>query len=314
MINRFKQYTSSIVSFFEKCQIPDEEASILMECNIQYITSLVEYRELSEVVLKFPCKKFVKLSGALQKYDSPNQILIHIDLICIYVLLEDVDSFITFIKKLASLVIKPNLHQIIGHNFPQKLTVHIVDGTMVKTIKTTFEERVTIEQTNSFMWEVTLDDKLYSNYAESKEMFNKFADNIKLTGTTIPNPPLTKGIFTYVRFNINSTLASPTPAMVLKHMICELIPEQLAISNIEEKSKTSTKRNETMLKNNSNVISWINLNPPSESEQKLDYYDRYEATSFEKAISKSVFTTCMKSLGYGEKKIKGRVYWKIESL
>lgn len=304
MLSTFKSNTSAITKFLEKNSIPDDTLSVIMSGNIEYLMKILIDEELSKIVLCHPCQKFRTIGSALKKYEHGWQILIYVDCISLYLLFDTQISLEDLVKKLNLLKTKPSLYQIMKKEFTQKLTVTVIDEGFMKMVRGLFGDGVSIEQTCGFMWEITINDKLYPNYDDVEAEYNRIIQSKNCVGKVFLNPLLSKDGFKYSRCNITSIFKDLN---TLKHMICEIMPDQLMITG-----KTTAKKTSITMKNTA-ISEWIFSNPPQDNEQKLDYYDRFEKQMGDKAISKNIFTKYMKASGYQETKLKGRIYWKLES-
>lgn len=301
MSSLFKSNVNTIISFL------NENPDIKLDSynKISYLMQLVVNKELTKMVMSLDSQRFIKLNDALSKYVNDEQILVYLDNISTYILFESSDIFEEAINTIKS-VFKGNIFQLIKKDFKQKLTMNFIDENYVRVAKEVFNGNITIEQNNSFMWEVTIDDKLYPCYEKAKVEYEKFVTNSKCVGKAFIATLIRKNIYEYTRYNINSVFTSDVKK-VIKNFAHEIKEDQLKVP-VEDKI---LKRNQTMMKNNQHVIDWVTKNPPNADEQKLDYYDRYAGSTNDKAVTKPTFTICVKSLGYVENKCKSRIYWEL---
>lgn len=292
MLATFKRDSTSIISFLENNVKINKSLDSTMY-DIPFLLKLSQNNELAKIVFNSKCEVFIKVKLALDKYIDALQTLLYISILDVYMLfnrLEDVTPFINKVKKVLN---KPVIYQLVKNEYKQKMVVMIVDEDSIKLVKTLSNETITIEQTQTFCWEVTINDVLYENYGDILICFDKMIEEINCTGKVFLVPQIVKKSHKYCRYSLGSIYDKQDLRKTLKSYL------QYDTVKVEKpKSKTQS------------IVDWICSNPPNQDEEKTSYYDRY--VSLGQDISKQVFTKCVKQLNYIEYKMKNKVYWKKE--
>ena len=295
MLSNFKTNSSAIIKFLGRNPNIEKCIDDITYDNLSTLLKLTNNEDLSKIVFKSNSNKYFKLIDCLNKYNNESQFMIYIDALNLYLLFDDFIYLGQMISEIKALPTKPSIYQFIKKEFKQKLTLNIIDETYIKMAKLSLS--VTIEQNSSFMWELTINDRLYNNYDECKTEYDAFVEKYNAFGKVFISTLLKKKIYEYTRYNISSMFIDSSN--VLKNIL--YISDNRTIMAPVVKKEVNKK--------NQITLDWISSNPPLEKEQKLDYYDRYNESTIEKKVSKNMYTQLVKSLGYVESKLNGRIYW-----
>lgn len=290
MLANLRRDTSSITVFLESNTKINRMLDDTMY-DIPFLLKLSRNNELAKIVFSSKSEIFIKSKLALDKYIDILQTLLYVDIIGVYMLFNRVEDIAPFVNKLKKLQIKPTIYQLIKDEFQQKMVVIIMDEDTIKQVRPLSGETITIEQTQTFCWEITINDVLYENYNDILESFDKLVKEINCTGKVFLMQPVIKKNHKYCRFNLGSIYERQSIQKTLKSTL----------------QSDNVKPNKTVNKTQS-VLTWIGENPPNSDEEKNVYYDRY--TESGQSINKSVFTKCIKQLNYVEHKLKNKIYWK----
>lgn len=292
MLANLKRDTSSIAIFLESNSKINKMLDDTMY-DIPFLLRLARNNELAKVVFGTKSEIFIKSKLALDKYIDNLQTLLYINILDVYMLFNRVEDITPFVNRLKKLQTKPTIYQLIKDEFQQKMVVMIMDEDTIKQVRPLSGETITIEQTQDFVWEITINDVLYENYNDILESFDELINKINCNDKVFLIQPTIKKNHKYCRFNLGSIYDKQSIQKTLKSTLQ---------ADVVKPSKTVNKTQ--------SVLTWIDENPPNPDEEKNVYYDRYTASG--RDVNKSVFTKCIKQLNYVEYKLKSKIYWKRE--
>jgi hypothetical protein len=279
----------------------DQELDVLLIkhdpklANIDIIVKIIDNSAIFKNIMKGVSKFFTSIEHALQHYNDQNTVLLYISEFSLYVMYDQSPS---------KLVVPGKISQVLRSDFPQKMIINVIDSDELCYKKIAQSSDITLEKTNEYINEITIEGSMYSNYHEAKQKFEqeflpKINDDSK---NKLCMPKLHRsGIIEYSYINITDSIKSGN----LNSFKNQLKLPQIELP-VDEKPKVVKKLSPGSIP----IVTWITENPPSVDEPKLDYYAKYIKTA--SPVTQRIFTMAVKSAGYSELK-KGKVVCWVKS-